>query len=118
MKYLGYGVILAAFIAGFLTIHPAIIVIAALISTFIYAAARRKALKQQPQAPDQNMLFDGAYLFAGQLLIMFTAFILGWFLANLGTPSGMLGRTMMAFVIIGIAGISIGLLGRKLGKNE
>jgi len=112
MKYLGYIVVLAAFIAGYLSLHPAIILVAAGLSTLIYASARRKALKAQPQAPDQNMLFDGAFLLAGQLLIMFMVFILGWFFANLGTPSGMLGRSMGAFAIIGIIGVIIGLAGR------
>ena len=85
------------------------------LSTIIFASARRKALKSQPLAPDQNMIFDGAFLLAGQLLIMFTVFILGWFFANLGTPSGMLGRTLIAFVVIGILGVIIGLAGR--GKS-
>jgi len=112
MKYLGYVLVLAAFAGGYMGYHPAFILIAASLSTIIYASARRKALKEQSQAPDQNMVFDGAFLLAGQVLIMFTVYILGWFFANLGTPSGMLGRSMWAFLIIGILGVIIGLAGR------
>ncbi len=112
MKYLGYVIVLAAFAAGYLGFHPAVILAAAGLSMLIFASARRKALKEQPQAPDQNMVFDGAYLLVGQVLIMFAVYILGWFFANLGTPSGMLGRSMVAFAIIGVLGITIGLVGR------
>jgi len=115
MKYLGYALVLGAFIVGFKGFHPIGVVILAVLSTIIFASARRTALKNQPLAPDQNMIFDGAFLLAGQLLIMFTVFILGWFFANLGTPSGMLGRTLIAFVVIGILGVIIGLAGR--GKS-
>jgi len=118
MKYLGYAIVLAAFVAGYLGLHPAVILVAASLTTIIYAAARRKALKEQSQAPDQNMVFDGAFLLGGQFLIMFFVFILGWFFANLGTPSGMLSRSMVAFLIIGVLGVLIGLWGKaKSGGN-
>jgi len=113
MKYLGYALVLAAFVAGYTGFHPIGIVMLAALSTIIYASARRKALKSQPLAPDQNMLADGAFLLVGQVLIMFAVFILGWFFANLGTPSGMLGRSMVAFLIIGVLGVVIGLVGRR-----
>jgi len=82
MKYLGYALILVALAGGYIGFHPILIIGLALASTLIYAAALRQALKKQPQAPDQNMLLDGVYLLAGQSLIMFTAYILGWFFAN------------------------------------
>jgi len=116
MKYLGYALVLAAFVAGYIGFHPIGIVILAALSTIIYASARRKALKSQPLAPDQNMIFEGMFLLGGQVLIMFTVYILGWFFANLGTPSGMLGRSMIAFLIIGIIGVVLGVIGRKLDK--
>ena len=78
-------------------------------ATFIYAADRRRALKAEPQALNQNMILDGAFLFGGQMLIMFVVYILGWFFANLGTPSGMLGRTVQAFGVIVIVGTGLGL---------
>lgn len=118
MKYLGYVIVLAAFVAGYMGLHPAVILIAASLSTIIYASARRIALKKQSQAPDQNMVFDGAFLLAGQVLIVFTVYILGWFFANLGTPSGMLGRSMVAFAIIGVLGLILGFLGRKRDKGK
>lgn len=118
MKYLGYMLVLASFFAGYIGFHPIAVVIAAALSTVIYASARRKALKNQAQAPDQNMLFEGAFLLGGQILIMFTVFILGWFFANLGTPSGMLGRSLVAFLIIGVLGVVIGAVGRHKDKSR
>ena len=82
MKYLGYILILGAMGGGYVGFHPALIIGLALLSTLIYASARRGALKRQPQAPDQNMILDGAYLLAGQTMIMFAAYMLGWFFAN------------------------------------
>lgn len=117
MKYLGYALILAAFVAGYMGLHPVGIIIFAALSTIIFASARRKALKRQPLAPDQNMLFEGMFLFGGQVLIMFAVYILAWFFANLGTPSGMLGRSMIAFLIIGIVGVVWGLIGRQMDKG-
>lgn len=82
MRYFGYALILVALMGGYANIHPSLIVILALLSTLIYASARRQALKRQAQASDQNMIVDGAYLLAGQTMIMFAAYILGWFFAN------------------------------------
>lgn len=82
MRYLGYALIIAAFAAGYVGFHPLIIPALALVSTAIYASFRRKALKRQSLAPDQNMILDGAFLLAVQTIIMFTAYILGWFLIN------------------------------------
>ncbi|MDB2439018.1 hypothetical protein N9W89_09905 [Hellea sp.] len=82
MRYLGYALIIVGIAGGYMGVHPILIVLLAALSTLLYASARRRALKDQPQAPDQNMLLDGAYLLAGQTMIMFAAFILGWFFAN------------------------------------
>jgi len=82
MKYLGYLLILACFLAGYYSIHIVVVVISAILSTVIYAAERRKALKSQIHSPDQNMILDGAFLLILQTLIMFTLYILGWFIAN------------------------------------
>jgi len=82
MKYFGYALVLLAFLAGYVGYHSGIILILALISAAIYASSRRKALRRQPQAPDKNMLLDGFFLLFGQMLIMFTAYILAWFLVN------------------------------------
>ena len=82
MKYLGYILILACFLAGYNSIHIGVVAISAILSTVIYASERRRALKTQTHAPDQNMILDGAFLLTSQLLIMFMLYILGWFLAN------------------------------------
>ena len=82
MKYLGYLLILACFLAGYNSIHIIAVGISAILSTIIYASERRRALKEQVHAPDQNMILDGAFLLAVQSLIMFMVYILGWFMAN------------------------------------
>jgi len=73
MKYIGYILLLLSGVAGYLGVRV----------WFVY-------LKDTPQAPDQNMLMDGAYLFLGQLLIMFAIFLLGVFIASPG--GGMFGE--------------------------
>lgn len=82
MKYLGYLLIFACFLAGYFSIHIGVVALAALLSTVIYASERRRALKTQIHAPDKNMVLDGAFLLFLQLIIMFTLYILGWFMAN------------------------------------
>ena len=85
MKYIGYILLLLSGIAGFLGVRVWFVVFLALLSAFVFASARRKNLKETPQAPDQNMLVDGVYLFLGQLLIMFAIYLLGVFI---GSPGG------------------------------
>lgn len=82
MKYLGYALIALAAVAGALNLPVYLVIVLALINTLIYAGARRKNLKSTPMSPDQNMLLDGVFLFALQTLIMFTAYILMWFMMN------------------------------------
>ncbi len=82
MKYLGYLLILACFVAGYYAIHIGVVAISAVLSTVIYASERRRALKNQTHAPDQNMILDGAFLLTAQILILFMVYILGWFFAN------------------------------------
>ncbi len=79
MKYFGYIIIFAGLIAGYVGFHTAAIIGLAIISTLIHAPARRKGLKSQPQAPDQNMILDGVFLFVSQIIIIFTVYILGYF---------------------------------------
>lgn len=85
MKYLGYILLLLSGVVGYLNKPVWPVIILALSSTIIFASARRKNLKETPQAPDQNMLMDGAYLFFGQFLIMFAIYLLGIFI---GSPGG------------------------------
>jgi len=84
MKYIGYVLLLLSGVAGYLGVRVVYVVLFALVSAFAFATARRKILKETPQAPDQNMLMDGAYLFLGQLLIMFAIYLLGVFIASPG----------------------------------
>jgi uncharacterized membrane protein AbrB (regulator of aidB expression) len=85
MKYIGYVLLLLSGVAGYLGVRVWFVVLLALLSAFVFASARRKNLKETPQAPDQNMLIDGVYLFLGQLLIMFAIYLLGVFI---GSPGG------------------------------
>lgn len=84
MKYIGYILLLLSGVAGYLGVRIWFVFILALLSAFVFTSARRKNLKETPQAPDQNMLMDGAYLFLGQLLIMFAIYLLGYFIASPG----------------------------------
>lgn len=87
MKYIGYILLLLSGVAGYLGVRVWFVFLLALFSTALFAGARRQNLKDTPQAPDQNMLVDGAYLFLGQLLIMFGIYLLGVFI---GSPGGAL----------------------------
>jgi len=84
MKYIGYVLLVLSGVAGALGVRVWFVFLLALLSTFVFASARRKNLKETPQAPDQNMLMDGVYLFLGQLLIMFAIYLLGVFIASPG----------------------------------
>jgi len=82
IQYLGYLIIAAAFYAGFKPWHPLVVPVLALISTFIFASARRQATKADERALTPSPLSDGAYLFAGQIMIIFTLYIFGYFLSS------------------------------------
>lgn len=81
MKFVPYALLLLSFAFGFAGVPYIAIAVMAVISTIVLASARRNQLKSQPQAPDQNMVLDGAFLFFQQTLIHFVAFALGLFLA-------------------------------------
>ena len=87
MKYIGYILLLLGGVAGYMGVRVWFVVLLALLSTILFSSARRQNLKETPQAPDQNMLLDGAYLFLVQLLIMFAIYLLGVFI---GSPGGAL----------------------------
>ena len=101
MRYVGYLLLLLSGIAGYLGVRVWFVVIFALLSAFVFSSARRKNLKETPQAPDQNMLMDGAYLFLGQLLIMFAIYLLGVFI---GSPGGALFGDFLSGKQPGFAG--------------
>lgn len=78
MKYLGYIPLIAAFLIGWNTLHPALVILCAAASTAIYMSARRAQVKHKNYTGDTNMMVDGAYLITIQALIMFAAYLLGW----------------------------------------
>jgi hypothetical protein len=84
MKYLGYMIILLGGVAGYFGVRAYLLLVLALLSTFAFAAARRQTLRDTPQAPDQNLLFDGAWLFFSQLLAIFGAYLIGVFCNTAG----------------------------------
>lgn len=84
VKYIGYALIGAAAWMGYVSFNPRYLIILALASTLIFAGRRRLALKETPMAPDNNMLLDGLFLFALQGLLMFTAYLIGYFAGTSG----------------------------------
>ncbi len=83
-KYAGYALIGLAGWMGYVSFNPRYLIFAALASTLIFASQRRKVLKETPMAPDKNMILDGLFLFILQALLMFTAYLLGYFAASSG----------------------------------
>ena len=87
MRFLPYVFIaIAAGIGAWgMGLRPAVplLFVLALASAFSVFAPRRRALREQPQAPDQNMLLDGGFLFLSQTLIMFVAYAIGLLLSRL-----------------------------------
>ncbi len=77
MRYLPYALLLLSFALGYAALPYGLVGVVALVATFLLFAPRRRALRDQPQAPDQNLLLDGAFLLASQLLIHFVAFAVG-----------------------------------------
>jgi len=82
MQYLGYVVMAIAFYVGFALMHPISIIVLALISTFLFASARARAARKETHSVGTNPLLDGMYLFVLQALIMFTVYILGYFMST------------------------------------
>ena len=74
MKYIGYIIILIAAIAGFYRFYPAIMVVLALVSTFVMSTDRKKHVTEQTKVGRPNMIIDGMYLFFVQLLIIFVVY--------------------------------------------
>ena len=83
-KYIGYALIVLSGWMGYVSFNPRYLIFIALASTLVFAAQRRKDLKSTPMAPDQNMILDGLFLFALQGMLMFTAYLLGYFASSAG----------------------------------
>lgn len=80
MKYLGYLIIIGAVALGYFKLPVFTVLILALLGTFIFARSRRSITRGDLLKP--NPLAEGAYLFFGQALILFTAYLLGHFAAT------------------------------------
>ena len=83
MKFLPYLALLVSFAAGYVGLPFIVFFAMAILSALMLYAPRRRQLREQPQAPDQNMLVDGAFLIFQQTLIHFILFALGLFIAHM-----------------------------------
>jgi hypothetical protein len=87
MRFMPYVIIaIAAALGGYgMGLRPAapILFVLAFASAVSVFMPRRQALREQPQAPDQNMILDGVFLFFSQLLIVFVAYALGVLIGRL-----------------------------------
>lgn len=83
MKFLPYLLLIVSFAIGYMD-YPWIFILAvAIVSTLLVMAPRRRQLRSQPQAPDRNMLLDGAFLVSQQTILHFVFFALGIFMARM-----------------------------------
>ena len=82
LQYLGYVGIAIAVYAGIAPWHPGVVLILALFTTFLFSGARAKSRKREVHREKPNMMMEGAFLYAGQVLIMFIAYLIGWFYVN------------------------------------
>lgn len=85
MKFVPYALLIMTLAFGFLGYPYILIGVMAVVSAIVLASARRAQLKSQPQAPDQNMFLDGAFLLFQQVLIHFVMYGIGIFAAFLQT---------------------------------
>lgn len=78
-RYAGYACIALAVFAGF-KLAPAIIIpLLALVSTLFMVRGRMDIDKEVSRHAPPNRILEGAFLFAAQLLIVFVAYLLGYF---------------------------------------
>ncbi|MEL6687169.1 MAG: hypothetical protein AAFP97_06085 [Pseudomonadota bacterium] len=83
MRFLPYLCLLISFVLGYLAQPFVFVFVAALLGTALIMPLRRNQLRSQPQAPDRNMVLDGAFLVFQQTLVHFVAFGLGVFLMRM-----------------------------------
>jgi hypothetical protein len=83
MKFLPYLTLIASFALGYLGYPFVFVFVVAVVSAFLVFPKRRYQLRNQPQAPDRNMVLDGFFLVAQQTLIHFVVFALGIFLMRM-----------------------------------
>lgn len=78
-RFIAYGCLIVAVIAGFKLAPAFIIPLLALVSTLFMVRGRLDIDKNKVRAEKPNLLVEGAFLFAAQLLIIFVAYLLGYF---------------------------------------
>lgn len=83
MKFLPYLTLIASFVLGYLNVPFVFIFAVAIVSAALLFSKRRNQLRNQPQAPDRNMVLDGAFLMVQQTLIHFVVFALGIFIMRM-----------------------------------
>lgn len=83
MKFLPYLTLIVSFVLGYLAFTFGIVFVVAFVSAVLLFSKRRAQLRNQPQAPDQNMVLDGAFLMVQQTLIHFVVFALGLFVMRM-----------------------------------
>lgn len=80
MRFLPYLGVIVSFALGYLG-YPFVFVFGvAIASALLLFAPRRRQLLDQPQAPDRNMILDGAFLMVQQTIFHFVFFALGVFM--------------------------------------
>ncbi len=82
LSYLVYILIFSVVGCGYVGVHPLIVIMCAILSACILTSERSKQLSEERKTGAKNRFVDGAYLACGQTLIMFMAYIIGYFLAN------------------------------------
>jgi len=83
-KYIGYLGYIAAIVAGARNVTGIVVVFLALGMTLFFAGKRRTVDISRPSAGKQNPFLDGIYFFFVQLLIVFVAYLLGYFITSGG----------------------------------
>lgn len=83
MKFLPYLTLIVSFVLGYLAFPFGLVFVVAVVSAVLLFSKRRAQLRNQPQAPDQNMVLDGAFLMVQQTLIHFVVFALGLFVMRM-----------------------------------
>jgi sterol desaturase/sphingolipid hydroxylase (fatty acid hydroxylase superfamily) len=81
VDYLGY---ILAMIAGARNVTALVIVIIAVGTTLFFANKRRTIDRGRPSAGVQSPVLDKIYFFFAQLLIVFVAYLLGYFATSAG----------------------------------
>lgn len=83
-RYVGYACIILALVAGYKLAPAVLIPLLALVSTLFMVRSRMDINKDEMRHAPPNRLIEGAFLFAVQLMIIFVAYLLGYFAGSEG----------------------------------